>query len=187
MSTAVAIESAYIGEAQRQEDSLALDPSDPLNLLLHNSPDTDSELSQAATPPDWSQFSSLWPVPLQHTSSADPLSGLINTKPQASEFDFSFLMDMDFSSPSSMAVAVDPNMLYLDGKGMQLGVEPTSVVPIRPQDILADSSLSSADESSSRPSSSAGSPSSGFGGSPVVSHAPANTMGMWSCWSHNRG
>jgi len=191
MPTAVAGESAHNDEAQLQKDSLALDPSDPLTMLLNNSADTDdSELSQGATPPDWSQFTSLWPVPQQHHQqppSGDALSGALNTKPQDStEFDFTFLMDMDFTYSPSMAIAVDPSMLYLDSKGIQLGTEATSMVPIRPQDLLPDSSLSSVDESSSCLSSSPGSPSSGFGGSPVVSHAPTNTMGMWSYWSYTR-
>ncbi|KAL4073569.1 hypothetical protein J3A83DRAFT_4229579 [Scleroderma citrinum] len=131
---------------------------DPLDLLLHDS--DDSELSQAATPPDWSQFTSLW-----HPQDAKP-------QDPASAFDLSFLMDMDFSYAPSMAMAVDPSMLYLDAKGIQLGAEDASAIPIRPQDILADSSLSSADESSSP-----GSPSSRTGGSPVVSHAPTNMTG----------
>lgn len=193
MPTAVAGESIRDDGAQLQKDSLALDASDPLDMLLNNCADTDdSELSQGATPPDWSQFTSLWPVLQQHhhqPPSGDALSGSVNTKPQdsAAEFDFSFLMDMDFAYPTSMAIAVDPSMLYVHSKDAQLGPEATSTVPIRPQDLMPDSLLSSADESSSCPSSSPGSPSSGLGGSPVVSHVPTNTMGTYSYWSYTRG
>ncbi|KAI6158186.1 hypothetical protein BKA82DRAFT_996621 [Pisolithus tinctorius] len=157
-------------EAQDQPD-LALDPSDPLNLLLNNSgTDSDSDLSQTAGPPDWSQLSSLW------LQAHQPTPG-VNSKPQdvSTMFDFPFPMDMELTYPPSIAMGVDPSMLYLDNnKGLHFSIpEMTSAVPIRPRDLLAESSLSSADDSSSS-TSSPGSPSVGFGASPVVSHAPTH-------------
>ncbi|KAJ6499511.1 hypothetical protein C8R47DRAFT_291778 [Mycena vitilis] len=43
---------------------LGLDPSDPLNLLLHNHSQhdaTDTDTDSASTPPDWNTLSSMWP------------------------------------------------------------------------------------------------------------------------------
>ncbi|KIJ14600.1 hypothetical protein PAXINDRAFT_100073 [Paxillus involutus ATCC 200175] len=118
------------------QPDLVLDPSDPLNLLLNNSNDTDSELSQAATPPDWSQFNSLWSMP-----STDPSGGLPSTGEKGkltdlgAGFDFSFPMDLDFNDPS-FPMAVDPNSLLIDGKGLQFPLHDSSAVPIHPQDLL---------------------------------------------------
>ncbi|KAI6107844.1 hypothetical protein EDD17DRAFT_1500143 [Pisolithus thermaeus] len=154
-------------EVQDQPD-LALDPSDPLNLLLNNSStDSDSEHSQTAAPPDWSQLTSWWPV--------SPHAG-VNSKPQdaSAVFDLPFPTDMEFTYPPSIAMGVDPSMLYLDNKGLQFSAP--AAVPIRPQDLLAESSLSSAEDSSSS-TSSPGSPAIGVGVSPVVSHAPTHNPG----------
>ncbi|KAI6099484.1 hypothetical protein EDD16DRAFT_501811 [Pisolithus croceorrhizus] len=157
-------------DVQNQPD-LALDPSDPLNLLLNNSStDSDSEHSQTAAPPDWSQLTSWWPV--------SPHAG-VNSKPQdaSAVFDLPFPTDMDFTYPPSIAMGVDPSMLYLDNKGLRFSA--LAAVPIRPQDLLAESSLSSAEDSSSS-TSSPGSPAIGIGVSPVVSHAPAHNPGAVS-------
>ncbi|KIK24379.1 hypothetical protein PISMIDRAFT_10232 [Pisolithus microcarpus 441] len=158
-------------QVQDQPD-LALDPSDPLNLLLNNNSgsDSDSELSQTAAPPDWSQLTSWWPV--------SPHAG-VNGKPQdaSAMFDLPVQTDMEFTYPPSIAMGVDPSMLYLDNKGLQFSVP--AVVPIRPQDLLAESSLSSAEDSSSS-TSSPGSPSIGFGVSPFVSQAPPHNPGAVS-------
>ncbi|KIK92761.1 hypothetical protein PAXRUDRAFT_829667 [Paxillus rubicundulus Ve08.2h10] len=118
------------------QPDLVLDPSDPLNLLLNNSNDTDSELSQAATPPDWSQFNSLWSMP-----STDPAGGLPSTGEKSkltdlgTGFDFSFPMDLDFNDPS-FSMAIDPNSLLIDGKGLPHPLHDSSAVPIQPQDLL---------------------------------------------------
>ncbi|KAF8837091.1 hypothetical protein BDN67DRAFT_1071619 [Paxillus ammoniavirescens] len=168
------------------QPDLALDPSDPLNLLLNNSNETDSEPSQAATPPDWSQFNSLWSMP-----SADPSGGLPSTGEKGkltdlgAGFDFSFPMDLDFNDPS-FSMAVDPNSL-IDGKGLQFPLHDSSAVPIQPQDLLhasfpfpfvfssptlssASASSQSADESSSPRSSLSNNPA-----SPVGAAAPKTT------------
>ncbi|KAF5383267.1 hypothetical protein D9615_005063 [Tricholomella constricta] len=90
---------------------LGLDPSDPLNLLLHNSSQSHSgnssmeESSQeGGSPPDWSELSSLWP---DNDFSAQ-------SKPYSDMMDFSELaslsMDVDFSN----AIAVEPSALHFD-------------------------------------------------------------------------
>ncbi|KAI6032464.1 hypothetical protein EDC04DRAFT_2572023 [Pisolithus marmoratus] len=137
-------------------DSLALDPSDPLNLLLNNAgTDSDSE------PPDWSQLTTLWPP-------VSPRAG-VNGKPHHQDvFDLPIPTDMEFN----LAMGVDPSMLYLD---RQFSIpEMASAVPIRPQDLLAESSLSSADDSSSS-TSSPGSPSIGSGPG-AVPYIPQSTF-----------
>jgi len=59
---------------------LGLDPSDPLNLLLHNTSQRSSnasgdfsmeDSSQVGSPPDWSQLSILWPSHLDGTNVTD--------------------------------------------------------------------------------------------------------------------
>ncbi|KAF9226403.1 hypothetical protein BS17DRAFT_807181 [Gyrodon lividus] len=164
------------------QPDLALDPSDPLNLLLNNLNDTESELSQATTPPDWSQLNSLWSMP--------PTDGLPSTGEKgklmdlAAGFDFSFPMDLDFNDPS-LSMAVDPNSLLIDGKGLQLPFHDSSAVPIQPHDVLNASfpfmfssptlSSASASSQSADESSSLGSPSNKNPASPVITVAPKNT------------
>ncbi|KAJ6590454.1 hypothetical protein DFH09DRAFT_205623, partial [Mycena vulgaris] len=74
---------------------LGLDPSDPLNLLLHNHSQHDggdTDTDSAGTPPDWSTLSSMWP-PVD-----DPKM----------DFNLDFgLMDMSFDP----AVGIEPNAL----------------------------------------------------------------------------
>ncbi|KAF8067742.1 hypothetical protein FPV67DRAFT_1493297 [Lyophyllum atratum] len=88
---------------------LGLDPSDPLNLLLHNTSQSHSgnssmeESSQeGGSPPDWSQLSSLWPD--------QDFGG--QTKPYSDMMDFSELatlsMDVDFGN----AIAIEPSALH---------------------------------------------------------------------------
>ncbi|KAF7323753.1 BHLH domain-containing protein [Mycena kentingensis (nom. inval.)] len=64
---------------------LGLDPSDPLNLLLHNTSQhdaqTDTDTDSASTPPDWSTLSTMWP----------PVDEKMDTS-----FGFGGLMDMSF-------------------------------------------------------------------------------------------
>ncbi|KAJ7190919.1 hypothetical protein GGX14DRAFT_482126 [Mycena pura] len=74
---------------------LGLDPSDPLNLLLHNRSQqdgTDTDTDSTSTPPDWSTLSNMWP----------PVDD--------SKIDFNMdfgLMDMSFDP----AVCIEPNAL----------------------------------------------------------------------------
>lgn len=93
---------------------LGLDPSDPLNLLLHNSSQgadssTSSESSQMETgsAEDWSKFSALWAeVSEQQANTA--------MKPYPDIMDFADLnampMDMDFN-PS---MSIEPSALHYD-------------------------------------------------------------------------
>ncbi|KAF8645825.1 hypothetical protein AX16_007548 [Volvariella volvacea WC 439] len=102
---------------------LGLDPSDPLNLLIHNSPtepaegadmitegSSSSTTSQGGSPPDWSQLASLWPAP----SEADEMSGGAETKQFPDLMDIADLapltMDMDFNS----AMTIEPSALHFD-------------------------------------------------------------------------
>ncbi|KAF7318201.1 BHLH domain-containing protein [Mycena chlorophos] len=68
---------------------LGLDPSDPLNLLLHNRSQhdvhTDTDTDSAATPPDWSSLS-LWAAADDSNLKIDP----------SFDVDFDGLMDMSF-------------------------------------------------------------------------------------------
>ncbi|KAJ7070326.1 hypothetical protein B0H15DRAFT_118618 [Mycena belliarum] len=78
---------------------LGLDPSDPLNLLLHNHSQRDphdTDTDEAGTPPDWSTLSNMWP-PVD-----DPHSKLDFSM----DMDFG-LMDMTFDP----AVGIEPNAL----------------------------------------------------------------------------
>ncbi|KAL0070309.1 hypothetical protein AAF712_002801 [Marasmius tenuissimus] len=84
------------------DTDLGLDPSDPLNLWLHNtSQSNDSSMdddSAGESPPDWSQFSSLW------APSMEPGG---NTK-----LDFGLGLDAEMDFVNSMAI--DPNALHLN-------------------------------------------------------------------------
>lgn len=94
---------------QTTSSDLGIDPSDPLNLMLHNSlhSSEDSPMEDSscdgASPPDWSQISSLW---TEHEMG--------NTKPYMDIMDFtdpsSLYMDMNFN-PS---MAVEPSALHFD-------------------------------------------------------------------------
>lgn len=92
---------------ENQDTTLDLDPSDPLNLLLHNnsqdsSMDDTSSSNSHGSPPDWSTFSStMWP---QH-------NGGENMKyPDVGALDFLQHMDLDFNQ----SMAVDPNALHFN-------------------------------------------------------------------------
>ncbi|KAJ7668988.1 hypothetical protein B0H17DRAFT_1142262 [Mycena rosella] len=74
---------------------LGLDPSDPLNLLLHNHSQhdgADTDTDEAATPPDWNTLSSMWPP--------------VDDSKMDFNMDFG-LMDMSFDP----AVGIEPNAL----------------------------------------------------------------------------
>jgi hypothetical protein len=88
---------------------LGLDPSDPLNLMLHNSLQNSDDSSmedsscEGASPPDWSQISSLW--------SENDL-GQTKSFPDIMDFtDHSSLpMDMNFNPNMS----IEPSALHFD-------------------------------------------------------------------------
>ncbi|KAH7920660.1 hypothetical protein BV22DRAFT_1198760 [Leucogyrophana mollusca] len=139
MSSVTDVESVLREDEPIQiHDEFTLDPSDPLNLLLNSSTDTDSSSSQAPSPPDWSQFSSLWPM-----QSGEPCGG--TTQPGASEnakladfgmdFDFSLPMDLDFTN-GAMSMAIDPSALHFDSKAIH---QPLFDLSVQPQDLLSAS------------------------------------------------
>ncbi|KAJ6486697.1 hypothetical protein C8R45DRAFT_902713 [Mycena sanguinolenta] len=69
----------------------SLDPSDPLNLWLHNNDGPDTDTDSATTPPDWN-LSSMWPP----------------VEDQKMDFDMGFgLVDMTFDP----AAGIEPNAL----------------------------------------------------------------------------
>ncbi|KAK7036548.1 hypothetical protein VNI00_011481 [Paramarasmius palmivorus] len=91
------------------DTDLGLDPSDPLNLWLHNtSQGSDSSMDDSSgegSPPDWSQLSALWP------SAAE--SG-INGKVEGMDFSMSIGNDMDFVN----SMVIDPNTLHFGHEGI---------------------------------------------------------------------
>ncbi|KAG2368441.1 hypothetical protein BDR07DRAFT_1391404 [Suillus spraguei] len=132
-------------------------------MLLNNLSDLETSSSQASSPPDWSQLSSLWPQqPLDlgsdQNSKFPDLGG---------SFDFSFPVDLDLNAALSMAV--DPGALHYHGASPQSIFDMNSL-HIQPQDLLASfpftfssptlssasASSGSADEKSPRMSSSTG-------------------------------
>ncbi|KAG2148885.1 hypothetical protein DEU56DRAFT_782677 [Suillus clintonianus] len=145
-------------------DELGLDISDQLTMLLNNLSDSETSSSQASSPPDWSQLSSLWPQqPL------DLSSGQNSKFPDlGGSFDFSFPMDLDLNAALSMAV--DPSTLHYHNASPQTMFDMNSL-HVQPQNLLssfpftfssptlssASASSSSADEKSPRMSISSGS------------------------------
>ncbi|RDB30417.1 hypothetical protein Hypma_007232 [Hypsizygus marmoreus] len=93
---------------------LGLDPSDPLNLLLHNTSQThdsqsgnssmDDSSQEGSSPPDWSQLSALWPD--------QDLGTHIKSYPEVMNFsDLTALpMDIDFN-PS---ISIEPSALHFN-------------------------------------------------------------------------
>lgn len=131
--------------------------SDSLTMLLNNLSDSETSSSQASSPPDWAQLSSLWPQqPLDLNSDQ-------NSKfpDLGGSFNFSFPMDLDLNAALSMAV--DPSTLHYHNTSPQTMFDMNSL-HIQPQDLLssfpftfssptlssASASSSSADEKSPR-------------------------------------
>ncbi|GLB39084.1 putative helix loop helix domain containing protein [Lyophyllum shimeji] len=91
---------------------LGLDPSDPLNLLLHNTSQSHSSANssleepsrEGGSPPDWSQLSSLWPD--------NDFGG--QTKPYPDMMDFSELGSLSLDIDLSNAIAVEPSALHFN-------------------------------------------------------------------------
>ncbi|KAF8190012.1 hypothetical protein K438DRAFT_1935955 [Mycena galopus ATCC 62051] len=81
--------------ATLMSSDLGLDPSDPLNLLLHNHSQhdgADTDTDSPSTPPDWNTLSNMWP-PVEDNKM---------------DFNMDFnLMDMSFDP----AVGIEPNSL----------------------------------------------------------------------------
>jgi hypothetical protein len=139
---------------------LGLDPSDPLNLLLHSgnpNPPMDESTTSGGSPPSWSDLNSLWP-PDQ------------DRKPQF-DMDFSsFPMDMDMDMHLQSDTGIDPSAL-------QMGF-PSAENPFMTPDMLAsfdfqslfDSTSSQSSQSTRRLSVTSSSSSSGASLSPVMNH-----------------
>ncbi|KAF5390068.1 hypothetical protein D9757_003860 [Collybiopsis confluens] len=102
---------------------LELDPSDPLNLLLHSqSSDTSMDDSSAgASPPDWSQISALWSTPFDGGS----LTGEENGKDFTDIMDYSMSLGSDLDFGSQMAI--DPHALHFDSQ--KFGLDDFSLSP----------------------------------------------------------
>ncbi|KAF8804632.1 hypothetical protein BYT27DRAFT_7106313 [Phlegmacium glaucopus] len=95
---------------------LGLDPSDPLNLLLHNTSQRPESSMDDESTQDWSKFSTLW---------ADHTDQSITMKPYSDIMDFSDLgslaMDMDFD-PS---MTIEPSALHYDYMKLAQGMNYT--------------------------------------------------------------
>lgn len=90
---------------------LCLDPSDPLNLLLHSDP-TSMDDSDNTSPPDWSHLAAaLWSNPpaseLDNTSTKPMYSDILDYPTTDHLADLS--MNMDIHS-----FGIEPNMLHFD-------------------------------------------------------------------------
>jgi hypothetical protein len=116
---------------QRNRDvqlDLGLDPSDPLNLLLHNNSNSgDSSMEDMSTsssggsPPQWSQLSSLWPPNSYMEQGGQYVDGGIKYPDLGVDLNMSFPIDMDFK-PS---MAVNPNSLHFDYARMAYPLQPS--------------------------------------------------------------
>jgi hypothetical protein len=88
---------------------LGLDPSDPLNLMLHNSLQSNEDSSmedsscEGASPPDWSQLSSLW---------AENDMGQTKSYPDIMDFTDPSSLSMDMNFNPSMSI--EPSALHFD-------------------------------------------------------------------------
>ncbi|PPQ88539.1 hypothetical protein CVT25_009919 [Psilocybe cyanescens] len=92
---------------------LGLDPSDPLNLLLHNSSQnadssTSSESSQmdSSHSEDWSKFSALWAEVSEQSN--NPM------KPYADIMDFADLNSMPMNMDFNPSMSIEPSALHYD-------------------------------------------------------------------------
>ncbi|CAK5273002.1 unnamed protein product [Mycena citricolor] len=92
---------------------LGLDPSDPLNLLLHNSDQhnqqsdtsTDTDSVDAPTPPDWNSLSAMWPSLDEHVPGGKDFG-------VGMDMGMDFGLDMDNMDMSFDAVGIEPHSLY---------------------------------------------------------------------------
>lgn len=114
MSSSSHSSSYSTADTKSYQNDLGLDPSDPLNLLLHNtSQSADSSMEEfssgeSASPPDWSELTALW----QENKYVDQSSGQMKQFPDVMGFGnlTSLPMDMDFN-PS---MSIEPSMLHFD-------------------------------------------------------------------------
>lgn len=96
---------------------LGLDPSDPLNMLLHNSPhsadssiDDSSSQGEAAETPDWSQLApSFWNTPSYIDDSASTAGKFSNF-----DLDMAFSLGLAGHEFDNQAMAVDPSALHFN-------------------------------------------------------------------------
>jgi hypothetical protein len=85
---------------------LGLDPSDPLNLLLHNTSQdgASTESSKLGSVPDWSQLTTLWPAHDRY------LADGLKYPDMGIDFNLPLSMNMDYN-PS---MAVEPSALHFE-------------------------------------------------------------------------
>ncbi|KIK70210.1 hypothetical protein GYMLUDRAFT_213391 [Collybiopsis luxurians FD-317 M1] len=147
------------------QPDLELDPSDPLNLLLHSqSSDTSMDDSTAgASPPDWSQLSALWSSPFD----GGTLTGEGNAKEFSDVMDFSLPLGSDLDFGSQMAI--DPHALHFDYQ--KFGLEDFSPSPS--QDFSFAFQPDSNQSQGRRLSITSSSSSSGLSFSPAAAPSPA--------------
>lgn len=94
-----------------KRDTLDLDPSDPLNLLINSdsSMEDGSSHSSGDSPPQWSHLSSLWPQNPMYSSGLGD-----NLKYPDLGMDFTTLDSLDSFNPN---MSVDPNsLMHFDGQ-----------------------------------------------------------------------
>uniref|UniRef100_A0A0W0F121 BHLH domain-containing protein n=1 Tax=Moniliophthora roreri TaxID=221103 RepID=A0A0W0F121_MONRR len=108
--------SASLSPQLSNDTNLGLDPSDPLNLWLHDtSQGSDSSMDDSSageSPPDWSQLSTLWPPSGE--------SGA-NGKMEGVDFSMTLGSDMDFVN----SMVIDPNALHFNYDG----ISPNELLP----------------------------------------------------------
>ncbi|EIN08937.1 hypothetical protein PUNSTDRAFT_143610 [Punctularia strigosozonata HHB-11173 SS5] len=119
--------------------TLGLDPSDPLNLLIHNAhPDTSSssssseddsqESSAGGSPPSWNELSTLWSSSEHADLSPSKAGGELGT----GTLDLFAPMDMDFD-PHHQDLSVDPAALHFDAQKLFAAAnDPTAYASANP-------------------------------------------------------
>ncbi|EDR04636.1 uncharacterized protein LACBIDRAFT_304339 [Laccaria bicolor S238N-H82] len=91
---------------------LGLDPSDPLNLLLHNNSqsgdssmdESSSSQSEGGSPPDWSQLTSMW----------NDNEGAGGIKSYSELLDFSDLTSLPMDIDFNQSMVIEPSALHYD-------------------------------------------------------------------------
>jgi len=88
---------------------LGLDPTDPLNLLLHNSAqafDSATENAKSVSGADWSPLTALWPSPHDHHY----LSDTMKYSDIGMDYHLGLPMTMDYNP----CMAIEPSALHLE-------------------------------------------------------------------------
>ncbi|KAF5352211.1 hypothetical protein D9758_009218 [Tetrapyrgos nigripes] len=106
---------------------LGVDPSDPFNLLMHQSRSSDTSMddSSGESLPDWTQLPSVWP-----TSTFDSTFGADSDQKAFTHMDFDMGLSSDFDFVSSMGI--DPNALQFDNQKMGFSYQdfnPNNLLP----------------------------------------------------------